>query len=78
MAKPAAVLMSTAAHPPKLNSSKPTEDTSAKPAQRTRGWPPQQPRRSSNRRAQRTKPVAGSGDSDDNDGEDEPAELVPD
>jgi hypothetical protein len=78
MAKPAAVLMSTAAHPPKLNSSKPTEDTSAKPAQRTRGWPPQQPRRSSNRRAQRTKPVAGSGDSDDNDGEDEPDELVPD
>jgi hypothetical protein len=73
MSKLTAALMSSAAHP---SEPKPSQSTQAlvKPVQRTSGWPSQEPRRSANRRAQRTKPVAVSGDS----GEDEPDELVPD
>jgi hypothetical protein len=77
MSKLTAALMSSAAHPSEPKPSQSTQ-TSVKPVHRTRGWPPQEPRRSSNRRARRTKPVAASGDSDDSDGEDEPDELVPD
>ena len=71
MPKLTAALMSSAAH---LSEPKPSQSTqiSVKPVQR--GWPPQRPRRSSNRRPQRTKSVAASGES----GEDEPDELVPD
>jgi hypothetical protein len=72
MSKLTAALMSSAAHPSEPSSQ--STQTSGKLVQRTRGWPPQEPHRSSNRRAQRTKPVAASGDS----GEDEPDELVPD
>ena len=73
MSKLTAALMSSAAHPSEPKPSQFTQ-TSVKPMQRTRGWPPQELRRSSNRRAQRNKPVAASGYS----GEDEPDELVPD
>ena len=73
MSKLTAALMSSAAHPSERKPSHSTQNT-VKTVQRTRGWPPRKPRRSSNRRPQRTKPVAASGDN----GEDESNELVPD
>jgi hypothetical protein len=73
MPKLTAALMSSTAHPSVRKPSH-SDRNSVKSVQRTGGWPPRKRRRSSNHGPQRTKLVAASGDS----GEDESDELVPD